>query len=173
MLPALTGELTCDITQAYAYHFYDIEHACWDAVLRTAWEFRWRRCQRWFRPWHLLGGDRPAAAEMGLVAGIPVIAGGLDAAVGALGAGVVRLGKTVDQGGQAGGMLMSVDRVIVEPLLIFGHHVLPGQYLLQSGTVGGGALGWFREHAGPAREAPECLSNQMSEEAARRRERTG
>jgi xylulokinase len=47
-------------------------------------------------------------------------------------------------------MLMSVDRVIVEPLLIFGHHVLPGQYLLQSGTVGGGTLGWFRDVLGQA-----------------------
>jgi len=112
-----------------------------------------------------------AARELGLAAGIPVIAGGLDAAVGALGAGVVRLGQTVDQGGQAGGMLMSVERVIVEPLLIFGYHVLPGQYLLQSGTVGGGSLGWFSEALGQA-EAAEAARRGispfewMSEEAA-------
>ena len=103
--------------------------------------------------------------------GIPVIAGGLDAAVGALGAGVVRLGQTVDQGGQAGGMLMSVDRVIVEPLLIFSHHVLPGQYLLQSGTVGGGSLGWFRDVLGQvevdaARLIGASAYDQMSAEAA-------
>src|SRR5512135_3526509 len=27
----MTGALTCDFTQAYAYHFYDIRHDCWDA----------------------------------------------------------------------------------------------------------------------------------------------
>jgi xylulokinase len=112
-----------------------------------------------------------AAQELGLVPGIPVIAGGLDAATGALGAGVVRLGQTVDQGGQAGGMLMSVGRVIVEPLLIFSHHVLPGQYLFQSGTVGGGTLSWFRDlvgqvHGGGAEPGRLLTFEQMSALAA-------
>jgi xylulokinase len=43
---------------------------------------------------------------------------------------------------------VSVDHVVVEPQLIFSHHVLPGQYLLQGGTVGGGSLGWFRDVLG-------------------------
>jgi len=90
----------------------------------------------------------PAASHLGLPAGIPVVVGGLDAAVGALGAGVTRLGQTNEQGGQAGGMAVSVDRVVVEPQLIFSHHVLPRQYLLQGGTVGGGSLGWFRDVLG-------------------------
>ncbi|MBL8134461.1 MAG: carbohydrate kinase, partial [Anaerolineae bacterium] len=82
---------------------------------------------------------------IGLNPGVPVIAGCLDAASGALGAGVTRLGQTNEQGGQAGGFAVSLDRVVVEPQLIFSHHVLPGQYLLQAGTVGGGSLGWFRD----------------------------
>jgi xylulokinase len=66
-------------------------------------------------------------------------------------------------------MLMSVDRVIVEPLLIFGHHVLPGQYLLQSGTVGGGTLGWFRDalsqpEAEQARQQGRSVYEAMSAE---------
>jgi xylulokinase len=89
-----------------------------------------------------------AADATGLAEGTPVIAGALDAAAGTLGAGVVRPGQTVDQGGQAGGMLMSVERVIVEPRLIFSHHILPGQWLFQSGTVGGGSLLWFRDVLG-------------------------
>jgi xylulokinase len=36
----------------------------------------------------------------------------------------------------------------VEPRLIFSHHVIPGQYLLQAGTVGGGSLSWFRDQFG-------------------------
>lgn len=142
----LTGALTCDITQAYAYHFYDMRRQSWDADAAQQLGVPLEKMPALVSPLDVVGQMTPSAAQaLGLVAGIPVIAGGLDAAVGALGAGVVRAGQTVDQGGQAGGMLMSVEQVIVEPLLIFGHHVLPGQYLLQSGTVGGGALGWFRE----------------------------
>jgi xylulokinase len=42
-------------------------------------------------------------------------------------------------------MAVSLDHVVVEPDLIFSHHVLPGQYLLQAGTTGGGSLGWLRD----------------------------
>ena len=97
--------------------------------------------------------NKPAYA-----AGIPVIAGCLDAASGALGAGVTRLGQTNEQGGQAGGFAVSVDHVVVEPQLIFSHHVIPGQYLLQAGTVGGGSLGWFRDLLGSRRRLFEALS---------------
>lgn len=157
MVARMTGVSTCDFTQAYAYHFYDMRCGCWDEKAAYRLDIPLAKMPKLVSPMEIVGALMPQAAqEMGLAAGTPVIAGGLDAAVGALGAGVVRLGQTVDQGGQAGGMLMSVDRVIVEPLLIFGHHVLPGQYLLQSGTVGGGSLGWFRDVLGPtAFESPE------------------
>lgn len=147
----MTGEMTCDYTQAYAYHFYDIHHTRWDESVTARLGIPLEKLPRLVHPLEVVGQlTAQAAPQTGLVEGIPVIAGGLDAAVGALGAGAVRLGQTVDQGGQAGGMLMSVDRVIVEPLLIFGHHVLPGQYLLQSGTVGGGSLSWFKDVLGQA-----------------------
>jgi xylulokinase len=145
----MTGELTCDYTQAYAYHFYDMRSAAWHEPTLKRLGIPLEKLPRLVSPLQVVGQVLPSAAqELGIPAGVPVIAGGLDAAVGALGAGVVRCGQTVDQGGQAGGMLMSVDRVIVEPKLIFGHHVLPGQYLLQSGTVGGGSLRWFRDVLG-------------------------
>ena len=164
LVARMSGALTCDITQAYAYHFFDVHHDRWDAPAAQRLGIPLEKLPELVQPLSVVGQlTARAAQEMGLVQGIPVIAGGLDAAVGALGAGVVRLGQTVDQGGQAGGMLMSVDRVIVEPLLIFSHHVLPGQYLLQSGTVGGGALGWFRDVLG---QAERGSFEQMSAQAA-------
>ena len=33
--------------------------------------------------------------------------------------------------------------VVIDPRLILSHHVLPGQYLFQAGTVGGGSLAWL------------------------------
>lgn len=90
-----------------------------------------------------------AAQQCGLTAGIPVAAGGLDAACGTLGAGVIHPGETQEQGGQAGGMSICTDSYQADPRLILGFHVVPGQWLLQGGTTGGGGvMRWFeREFA--------------------------
>ena len=89
----------------------------------------------------------PQAAQMtGLLEGTPVVAGGLDAACGTLGAGVIDPGQTQEQGGQAGGMSLCIDQYAADPRLILGTHVVPDRWLLQGGTTGGGgALKWLRE----------------------------
>ncbi|HSW41168.1 MAG TPA: FGGY family carbohydrate kinase [Patescibacteria group bacterium] len=159
----LTGEATCDLTQAYGFHCFDIRGERWDEVAARALGIPLDRLPPLRSFGEIAGGVSAAAAgRTGLAEGTPVLVGGLDAAVGALGGGVTRPGQTQDQGGQAGGMGMSVRDVIVEPRLIFSHHVLPGQYLLQSGTVGGGALAWFREILG----RPEITFDDLSAEAA-------
>jgi xylulokinase len=141
----LTGEATCDLTQAYGFHCFDIRRERWDEAAAARLGIPIDRLPPLRAAREVAGGvSVQAAAATGLAAGTPVLVGGLDAAVGALGAGVTRHGLTQDQGGQAGGMGMSVPHVVVEPRLILCHHVLPGQYLLQSGTVGGGVLGWIR-----------------------------
>ncbi len=61
-----------------------------------------------------------AAAECGLAEGTPVVAGGLDAACGTLGAGVIHPGETQEQGGQAGGMSICIDEYKADPRLILG-----------------------------------------------------
>lgn len=146
-----TGEFTCDFTQAYGYHFFDIAHERWDADAADLLGVPLEKMPRLCPCTEIVGTvTAKASAETGLPIGIPVIAGCLDAASGALGAGVTRPGQTNEQGGQAGGMAVSLTQVVVEPRLIFSHHVLPGQYLLQAGTVGGGSLGWFRDVLGGA-----------------------
>jgi xylulokinase len=147
----LTGECTCDFTQAYGYHFFDIRRERWCDSTAAALGVPLEKMPRLAAAGDIAGVLTPEAANaLGLRAGVPVIVGCLDAAAGALGAGVTRLGQTNEQGGQAGGMAISLGRVVVEPRLIFSHHLLPGQYLLQGGTVGGGALGWFRDVMGQA-----------------------
>ncbi len=145
----LTGEFVCDYTQAYGYHFFDITRTRWDSTAADLIDVPIEKLPRLCACTEVVGSlTARAAADMGLKAGIPVIAGCLDAASGALGAGVTRVGHTNEQGGQAGGMAISLDRVVIEPRLIFSHHVVPGQYILQAGTVGGGSLGWFRDQLG-------------------------
>ena len=61
---------------------------------------------------------------------------------------------------------MSVSEVLVEPRLIFSHHVLRGQYLLQAGTVGGGGLDWFRQVLGREDATFASLSAEAATAAA-------
>lgn len=157
----LTGAFTCDTTQAYGYHFFDIRNARWDAAAADRIGVPLDKMPDLHASTDIVGTvSAQAAAQTGLVAGIPVIAGCLDAANGALGAGVTRVGQTNEQGGQAGGMAVSLDRVVVEPRLIFSHHVVPGQYILQAGTVGGGSLGWFRDVLGQVETSASALLGQ-------------
>lgn len=97
-----------------------------------------------------------ATQESGLCEGIPVVAGGLDVACGTLGAGVIHPGETQEQGGQAGGMSICMDTYKADPRLILGYHVVPGQWLLQGGTTGGGGvMRWFEREFGDFERAEE------------------
>jgi xylulokinase len=145
----LTGEFVCDYTQAYGYHFFDIRNERWDSGAAEKLGVALEKMPALCGSTEIVGTiTKKAAEQTGLRPGIPVIAGCLDAAVGALGSGVTKPGQTNEQGGQAGGVGISLDHIVVEPRLIFSHHVIPGQYLLQAGTVGGGSLSWFRDQFG-------------------------
>jgi len=144
-----TGNFVCDTTQAYGYHFFDMRNEAWDQQAAEKIGIPVEKMPRLCHSAEVVGTVTEKAAEQtGLTSGIPVIAGCLDAAAGALGSGVIKPGQTNEQGGQAGGVGISLDHVLVEPRLIFSHHVIPGQYLLQAGTVGGGSLSWFRDQFG-------------------------
>lgn len=81
---------------------------------------------RKFMPVRVIGEvNEKAAKESGLAEGTPVVAGGLDAACGTLGAGVIHSGETQEQGGQAGGMSICTDQYRADERLILGFHVVP------------------------------------------------
>ena len=146
----LTGEFSQDYSQAYGFHFFDIAKGAWNENIADRIGIAPDLLAPLFHCHDVVGTvSSKAAAETGLVAGIPVVAGGLDAACCALGAGVVTPGQTQEQGGQAGGMSILVDQPLIHPQLILGYHVIPDLWLLQGGTVGGGGtLKWFSEELG-------------------------
>ena len=146
----LTGALTQDVSQGYGLHCFNMKTGCWDEkmckCLGIPMEFLPEICDCD----HVVGTvTGKAAAECGLVEGTPVVAGGLDAACGTLGAGVIHSGETQEQGGQAGGMSICTEEYKADPRLILSYHVVPGKWLLQGGTTGGGGvMRWFeREFA--------------------------
>ncbi|MBL8134767.1 MAG: carbohydrate kinase, partial [Anaerolineae bacterium] len=106
----LTGVFTCDYTQAYGYHCFDMARARWDEAAAHLLDIPLEKLPPLHAPTDVVGVLTPSAAQqIGLNPGVPVIAGCLDAASGALGAGVTRLGQTNEQGGQAGGFAVSLD----------------------------------------------------------------
>ncbi len=151
----LTGVLSQDLSQGYGWTCFDMSRLTWDLPL-----CRELGCREDLLPplspcHQVIGFVTPqAAAQTGLFAGTPVVAGGLDAACGALGVGVIAPGQTQEQGGQAGGMSICTDHCVSDPRLILSPHVVPDRWLLQGGTVGGGGcLKWFEREFGSAERA--------------------
>ena len=143
----MTGEITQDMSQGYGWHCFDMRHGVWNEQLLTDLGLNpsvlppISPCDR------VVGKvTAEAAAQCGLCEGTPVVAGGLDACCGSLGAGVLKRGETQEQGGQAGGMSICIDTYQADPRLILSYHVVPDRWLLQGGTVGGGGvMRWFEQ----------------------------
>lgn len=146
----LTGVMSMDLSQGYGLHFFNMNTLEYDEEMAAKLGLFIDLVPELYRCDEVVGKvTSEAAKRTGLKEGTPVVAGGLDAACGTLGAGVYKPGQTQEQGGQAGGMSICTDQMMAHKLLILGAHVVPGMYLLQGGTVGGGAsLKWFRQEIG-------------------------
>lgn len=146
----LTGVLSQEKSQGYGLHCFDMRAGTWNKEM----------CSRLGIPLHLLPDiydchqvvgcvTEEAGNLCGLAAGTPVVAGGLDAACGTLGAGVIHPYETQEQGGQAGGMSICLEKYSADPSLILSFHVVPDLWLLQGGTTGGGGvMRWFEKEFG-------------------------
>ncbi len=156
----LTDILSQDVCQGYGLHVFDIEKRKYDEDMCRAMKINMDQLPEIYECHDIVGRVTSKAAGLtGLCEGIPVVAGGLDAACGTLGAGVFRPGQTQEQGGQAGGMSICIDRPISDKTLILSAHVVPNLWLLQGGSVGGGgSLRWLAEELGE----PEKILAQQS-----------
>ncbi len=146
----LTGELSQDLSQGYGIHFFDMKKLEYNESLAEELELSSSLIPHLYRCDEIVGTVTKQASQLtGLPEGIPVVAGGLDAACGTLGAGVYQVGQTQEQGGQAGGMSICTDHALAHKKSILSPHVVPGKWLLQGGTVGGGGtLKWFKQEFG-------------------------
>lgn len=141
----LTGKLSQDLSQSGCMLCIDLQKGEWDFELCREAGVREELLPPLFAPHEIVGTvTAEAALATGLAEGTPVVAGGLDTACDALGAGIVHTGEVQELGGQSGGMNICTDKPLYDPRLCICRHVVPDCYLLQGGTVGGGAiLRWF------------------------------
>lgn len=156
----LTGVMTQDKSQGYGIHFFDVKSCSYHKPLADKLGLSLSKMPDIVDCHQVIGCvSEEAAKKTGLVAGTKVVAGGLDAACGTLGAGVYKKGQTQEQGGQAGGMSICLDQALAHPKLILSPHVVPGRYLLQGGTVGGGGtLRWFQSELAPEQSFDELTA---------------
>lgn len=150
----LTGAVTQDVCMGYGWHCFDMKSGKWDTGMAKELGIPVSFLPDIVNCDTIVGKVTPQASEeSGLAVGTPVVAGGLDAACGTLGAGVIDDGDTQEQGGQAGGMSICTDSYHADPRLILSFHVVPDRWLLQGGTTGGGGvMRWFEsEFAGEER----------------------
>lgn len=146
----LTGEMTQELSQGYGWQCFHMRKGTWEKELCKEMGIDTSFLPEIF-PCHAIIGNvtKKAAQECGLVEGIPVAAGALDAACGTLGAGVLQEGETQEQGGQAGGMSICTKEYRADRRLILSYHATSDSWLLQGGTVGGGGvLRWLERELG-------------------------
>lgn len=151
----LTGVLSQDKSQGYGLHCFDMHNGTWNRAMCEKLGIPMDFLPEIYDCHQVVGYVTDKAARLcGLKEGTPVVAGGLDAACGTLGAGVIHPYETQEQGGQAGGMSICLDEYCADERLILGFHVVPNLWLLQGGTTGGGGvMRWFeREFADFERE---------------------
>lgn len=146
----LTGVLSQDKSQGYGLHCFDMHTGTWDEEMCKKLGIPFDFLPKIYECHEVVGYVTEEASKLiGLAVGTPVVAGGLDAACGTLGAGVIQPNETQEQGGQAGGMSICIDKYSADPRLILGFHVVPGRWLLQGGTTGGGGvMRWLEKEFG-------------------------
>ncbi len=100
------------------------------------------------------------AAELGLPAGLPVVAGANDAIATFLGAGLTTPGQAIDTGGTSGGFGLYVDGPVSVPPLWTGPAPLPGLHYVGGAMAGTGkALDWLVDDAlGGTTALPDLLA---------------
>ena len=164
----LTGELASEPAQAAESLLFDLKSLKWASTLITSLGLPEKIFPRLKQAGSKLGRlSKEAAANLGLVPGIPVAVGGPDTQCGLLGAGVVSTGQIGVVAGTTTPVQMAVDQLIIDPEMRIwtGLHVIPGLYVLESNAGQmGSTLEWMARlmHA----DAPNPVSMLAAEAGA-------
>jgi xylulokinase len=153
----LTGTLVTDRSDASSTNAYDQSAGAWSPAILAAADLDPALLPEIVPATTVVGGVRAAVAdELGLPAGVPVVLGGGDGPMAALGAGVLdeRDGAYAYLGSSSW-VSMSAARPLLDPLMrtMTFDHVVPGQYVPTATMQAGGAsLDWATDLLYPGDE---------------------
>ncbi len=158
----LTGVSGADAADAAGTLLLDLRTRDYSAEILDKLEIPRAWLPRVFEGPEISGMLRPViAAELGLSAGLPVVAGGGDNAAAAVGTGIVRAGVVSSSIGTSGVIFAHADEIALDPqgrLHTFCHSV-PGRYHLMAVTLSaGGAFRWLRDTLGQAASYDEMTA---------------
>ena len=161
----MCGALASDPTQANESLLLDVKQRGWAADLARSLGFDAGLLPELRESGTRLGSLTDAAAShLGLLAGTPVVAGGGDTQLGALGGAAVRPGDVAVVGGTTMPLLLVSDRPLIDPeqRLWLGCHAVPGRWVLESnaGPVGEN-LTWLARLLSPG--APDPVARLLAE----------
>jgi xylulokinase len=148
----LTGTRATDVSDASGTGLFDVRGRCWATGLLGALDLP----DAWFPPVYesvdVVGElDAKVAAELGLPARLPVVAGGGDAVMQTVGSGAVTSDVALIVIGTGGNVTVSLPRPMDNPgstLQVFCH-VVPGQWVAMGVTLSAGSsLKWYRDTLG-------------------------
>jgi xylulokinase len=149
----LTGIVNTDPSDAAATWLYDVGRRQWSDDLVAACGFALDKLPPVRDSTAVIGDLRAdTAAELGLRAGIPVVAGAADQAAMLTGAGVIAPGRgalTIATGGQ---ITVVSDRPVIDPKLRLNTfcHAAPGLWYTMGAILNGGmVLRWWRDVVDP------------------------
>jgi xylulokinase len=158
----LTGDHAIDKADAAGTLLLDLAARDWSPAVLDALGIPAGRLPRTYEGPDVTGTlSDAAAAETGLRAGTPVVAGGGDQSANAVGVGAVAPGTTALSLGTSGVIFASTDRPLFDPggrVHAFCHAV-PGRWHMMSVMLSAaGSLRWFRDALAPGAGYDELLA---------------
>ena len=144
VLRQLTGRIATDQSHANATLFFDLRARSWAPDLLAAFDLDPALFPEALAPWAVAGGLEPAVArQVGLPAGIPVVAGAGDSQCAAFGAGVVDPGPVSEMAGSSSCLNSAVADPVEDPRVTHYSHVVPDRYTTELGVnTTGAAVEW-------------------------------
>jgi len=142
----LTDERSVEANWALESGLFDLETGSWAPDILDAVELDAELLPPIRRPEEVVGQVTVrAAAETGLRAGTPVVAGSADHVASAFAAGLVREGDLLVKLGGAGDILLTTARPVIDRRLYLDFHLSPGLYLPNGCMATSGSfIRWFQ-----------------------------
>ncbi len=145
----LTGELVTEPSDASGTLLFDVRKREWSQEVLAALDISPDILPAVVGSAEVSGTvRRTVAEETGLPPGVPVVGGGADNAAGAVGSGVVEVGRVQSSIGTSGTLLTPIERARIDPrmrLHTFSHCVAGQWYLMGVVLSAGNSLRWLRD----------------------------
>jgi len=159
----LTGLLATDYSDASATLLFDVKRRKWSDYLFSRLDISSELFPPVFESTDVVGEPSIEASKAtGLPPGVPVVAGGGDSPVGAVGCGAIRSGVVSSNIGTGGQIFTTLDefRVDLRHRVHTFCHAVPGKWYLQGAILSAGlSLRWFKDNIAFPEKSVGALCN--------------